>query len=284
MTRGYLIIAQSSANTDYIRMAYALALSISVSQRTVKSVSVAVTDPGSFPDQYRSAFDCVVQIPWGDDAADSEWKIENKWKYIHMSPYDETVVLDADMIITSPIDDWWNLLSTHDVFFTTNPLTYRGSVIASDAYRKTFTSNQLPNVYTAFMYFKKTPESYQLFELTCDIFRNWQKFYYEFLDETRPTRVSGDVCFALATKLLGKEHEFCTDVVPGFVHMKTMVQDIDSSGMTESWNEYLPTYFNTRCELKIGNFHQFLPFHYYMKDWLTDDIVATLESNAGRKL
>jgi hypothetical protein len=243
----------------------------------VSNISVAVMDKRDVPDEYHHVFDYIIEIPWKDDAENSDWKIENKWKYIYMSPYDETVVLDTDMIFTSCIDEWWELLANNDVFFTTSPQTFRGNVIESTYYRKAFESNKLPNVYTAFMYFKKTPAAYELFDMTKIIFHNWQKFYFEFLDENRPTHVSGDVCYALATKLLGKENEYCNNVVPGFVHMKTFAQDVDTTGMTEDWTMHIPTYYNSHGNLKIGNFSQYLPFHYYVKNWLTDDIIARLK-------
>ena len=41
------------------------------------------------------------------------------------------------------------------MFFTNKVLTYRGTVADTSYYRKTFTANQLPNVYCAFHYFKK---------------------------------------------------------------------------------------------------------------------------------
>ena len=41
MSKGYLVIAQNS-NYDYVRMAYALALSITNTQRSVRRISIAV--------------------------------------------------------------------------------------------------------------------------------------------------------------------------------------------------------------------------------------------------
>ena len=83
MTRGYLVLAQNSGDADYIRMAYALALSIKNSQTTVNKVCLA-TDIAinSISDKIKSAFDVIVPIPWGDSASRASWKIENKWKKI----------------------------------------------------------------------------------------------------------------------------------------------------------------------------------------------------------
>ena len=102
MTKGYVVLAQNSKDDDYARMAYALALSIQNSQTEVKNVTL-VTDIKKLPKKYKVVFDKIVDIPWLDNAAKSKWKIENKWKYIHASPYDETVILDADMLFPGGI-------------------------------------------------------------------------------------------------------------------------------------------------------------------------------------
>lgn len=277
-TKGYLIIAQDSQEIDYHRMAYALALSIKNTQSKVNNVCLATDkDIKAFPKKY-SVFDHIVPIPWGDHAANAKWKINNKWKYYYMTPFDETVILDADMIFTSDISDWWEILSTKDVFATTSPTTFRGEVIVDDAYRKAFTNNELPNVYTAFMYFKKNQLAGELFQLIETIFNNWEKYFYEFLDETRPKILSGDVAYALAMKILGIEDE-CTSsfAIPSFVHMKSKLQNIPDMYLTEDWTQHIPTSYTSDGVLKIGNYQQYLPFHYQIKEWLTEDILKKLE-------
>jgi hypothetical protein len=131
------------------------------------------------------------------------------------------------------------------------------------------------------MYFKKTERVGELFRLIDIIFNNWEEFFYEFLDETRPKHLSGDVAYALAIKILGMENE-CFDkseLLPSFVHMKSFLQNIDETLLTENWPLHFPTYFGTDGKFKIGNFQQVLPFHYHVKTWLTDDMITTLESN-----
>lgn len=283
MTKGYIILAQDSINPkiDYHRMAYALALSIKNTQSTVSDVTL-ITDKNVnlFSNRYHDVFDNIIELPWGDHAKLSKWKIENKWKYYHATPYDETVVLDADMVFTSDVSSWWDLLSSKEICLANTVNTFRGEVASDDHYRKTFTSNDLPNIYTAFMYFKKTEMSAELFKLTEIIFKNWERFYYDYLDETRPKQLSGDVAYALAIKLLGIEKDctFSNSVnIPSFVHMKSKIQNIPERFITEDWTLHLPTYFTENGILKIGNYQQHLPFHYQIKEWLTDDIIHKLE-------
>lgn len=282
MSRGYLILAQNTRKSDYTKLAYGLALSIKNSQSTVSEVCL-VTDEDTLPSKYYDVFDHVLPIPWTDHAAMSKWKIENKWKYYHATPFDETVILDADMVFPEDISHWWNVLSEKDIWITDKPRTFKGDIITSTKYRDAFVSNNLPNVYTAFMYFKKTNFTAELFELVEIIFNNWERFYYNFLDENRPRRLSGDVAYALAIKILGIENECFgkLDSLPSFVHMKGHLQGIDEKLINENWIENIPTYFGNDGRFKIGNYQQTLPFHYHIKEWLTDDMIRIMEKRVG---
>ena len=229
MSKGYLCIAQNSGDSDYVRMAYALALSIKATQSSVNQFAIAVVNKADVPEQYKHVFDHIVEIPWTDHAEGNKWKINNKWKYYYMTPFEETVILDTDMVFTTDISYWWDFLSIKDVWATTNVQTYRGNTVTSDFYRKTFARNDLPNVYTAFMYFKQSELATRLFALNEIIFNNWERFYYEYLDESRPKFLSADVAYALSMKILGIEDE-CTNPhlvgAPTFVHMKSFIQGV----------------------------------------------------------
>lgn len=278
MTRGYLILAQNTKQDDYLRLAYALALSIKNTQSTESHVALATTEK-NIPSKYLEVFDHIVDVPWSDQALQSKWKIENKWKYYYMTPFDETIILDADMLFPDDISSWWDILSCREIWITDSPRTYRGEVITSTKYRETFKTNNLPNVYTAFMYFKKTKLTAELFKLVELIFENWERFYYDYLDETRPKHLSGDVAYALAIKILGIENECFAESswLPSFVHMKSYLQNTDEKLITEDWTQHFPTYFSDNGTFKIGNYEQLLPFHYHIKSWLTDEILSALE-------
>lgn len=285
MTRGYLVLVQNSTDTNYLRMAYALALSIKNSQTTVNNISIVTDiDIDSISTDIKSVFDKIIPIPWGDNAVGSEWKIENKWKYYYITPYDETVILDADMIFPCDISHWWDILSTQDVYITDKPHTFNGNIITSTMYRAAFIDNNLPNVYTAFMYFKKSAIASELFKMVDFIFQNWVTFYNEYLLESRPKVLSGDVAYALAIKLLGIE-DLCFGnlSIPSFVHMKSYLQNIDQKYITDNWPSHIPTYFKDDGKFKIANYEQTLPFHYHIKDWLTNDIIDILEKRVGIK-
>jgi hypothetical protein len=286
MSKGYIILAQNSDKHDYIRLAYALALSIKNTQSTVNNVCLATDVPlDKLSPQIINIFDDIVPIPWFDHAQGSSWKIENTWKFYHMSPYDETVILDADMLFPSDISHWWDILGQQDVWITNRPRTFKGELITSTKYRKVFVTNNLPNVHIAFTYFKKSQLAAELFKFIEIIFNNWQRFFYNYLDENRPTYNSGDVAYALAIKLLGIEDECFgnSDLLPSFVHMKGHLQNIGEQFITEDWTQHIPTYFRDDGKFKIGNYEQTLPFHYHVKEWLTDDMISILEKSVKAK-
>lgn len=290
MSKGYIVIAQNNADTDYLEQAYALALNLKLTQSTVSNLTVCV-DPATkkqIKQKHKAVFDHIVDIPWGDHAEEAEWKIDNKWKYYYMSPYDETVILDTDMIFPTDVSHWWDILGQQDVWATTKVRTYRNEVVTSDYYRKYFDANNLPNVYTAFFYFKKSELASELFAMTEIIFQHWQRMYFKYMLNGKPDWLSGDIAFALAMQILGIESECTrenTTYVPTFVHMKSHIQNITHTAVNEDWTQSLPTYYKNCKEFKIGNFQQTLPFHYVVKDWMTADMIKQMEQeyNSGRK-
>lgn len=283
-SRGFFTLAQQTQGTDYVRLAYALALSLKASQRQTQALSIGVT-PGTVVDErYAWAFDKIVEIPWGDHAADSEWKLENEWKAIHMSPYDETIKLDADMLFFNDIGSWWDVISQRDFAICNRVLDYRASTVQNDYYRKTFTENNLPNVYTAMMYFRKTDSSFELFELVKYIFFNWRRMFEVNLSpDHRPNFPSTDVIFAIALKLLDMEQScYREQQLPTFTHMKTQLQGWGTEGLTEDWTAHMSVFFNPALECKIGNYLQFFPLHYHVKTFITDEILDFYERAVNR--
>jgi hypothetical protein len=283
-TTGYLVIAQNTDTVDYLQQAYALALNLKLTQSTVNNLSVCVdaATRSKITDKHRRVFDHVVDIPWSDQAQSHDWKIHNKWKYLYMTPYEETVVLDTDMIFPTDVSHWWPMLSESDVWFTTQVRTYRNEIVTDNYYRQAFVKNNLPNLYTAFFYFKKSELASEIFAMTNIVFQHWERFFFKYLPEAKPERLSGDVAYALAVKLLGVDH-LCTRTnitsFPTFVHMKSRVQNIREGNVSDVWTRSLPTYYKSCRDFKIGNFQQMLPFHYTEKSWLTQSMITQMEQD-----
>ena len=104
MSKGFVVLAQNNKTVDYITQAYALALSIKASQHEHNLISLITNDP--VPKKYQKVFDQIISIPFNDDAENTDWKVENRWKIFHATPYDETIVLDTDMLMLEDISSW----------------------------------------------------------------------------------------------------------------------------------------------------------------------------------
>jgi hypothetical protein len=272
MTQGFLVLAQNS-DVNYIRQAYALALSIDATQHTINRISLVTNDP--VPEEYQSAFDHIIPIPFGDHAKDSVWKVENRWKLYHATPYDETIVLDADVLILEDIERVWQFVKDRNLFFSSCVKDYKGRVVTDKTYRKTFVENDLPDLYSGMHYFKKCDETLEFFKLVEFITNNWQRIYYEVTPNHTQKFFSMDVTFAIAAKLLGIDDQIINNKSPfTFTHMKPALQGWDP--IPESFLSQTIVNFNSQKELFLNNFKQSGVFHYVEDKFLTDQIVEKL--------
>ncbi len=272
MTKGHVFVAQNS-DVDYVRQACALALTIKKYNKN-NATCLITNDP--VPPLYLHAFDHIVPIPWGDAAKDSVWKIENRWKIIHVSPFKENIVYDTDMLLLNSNDHWWQYFEGKDLAFTSTVHDYRKNIITSDHYRKTFTANGLPNLYIGCFYFKKSSRSYEFFKWLDIITKNWQEFYKRYLPNRPQKFCSLDVNSALAVKFMGIEEE---SVIPGalcpsFTHMKPAIQRWKT--VPPKWTDVLSSYYTQNGQLKVGNVLQQGLFHYVEDEFLTDMMLAYL--------
>jgi hypothetical protein len=270
-SKGFLIFAQGS---EYVRQAYALALSIKLSQSIHNSVSIITNDV--VPDKYKLVFDNIIEIPWNDESTDSEWKVENRWKLIHASPYDETIVLDSDMIFFKDISGTWDRLKEYDLFFANNVIDYKGRKINDVANRKTFIENNLPSVYFALHYFKKTPTAFNFYKMLEFVVHNWQACYGKFTPLSYQNWVSMDVSAAISVLLLDLESRVTNDNIDfTFVHMKPNAQGW--SPAPSSWVDTSNYYVTDDLELYINQFKQTGIFHYTEDKFLTEQVIKFLE-------
>jgi len=272
MAKGHLIFAQNS-DIDYVRQAYALALSI---KQHNKINSVCLMTNNAVPFEYTKAFDHIVSIPWGDAAEKSEWKIENRWKIIHASPYQETLVYDSDMIVCSSNDHWWDYLENKNIALTGNVQTYKGETITNNFYRKSFVENNLPDLYFGIHYIKKNKRSYEFYKWLEIIVKNWKQYYNIYTPNYPQKFCSMDISSAIATTILDAKEEFGTGNPLTFTHMKPAIQNWHD--IPDTWQLATSVQFTDKAELKISNFLQTGVFHYTENDFLTDDIIKKLEA------
>ena len=266
--QGFFVVAQNSADCDYIRQAYYLAKSIANSQSTVKHVSLMTNDV--VPEQYVSAFDKIIKIPFEDHALNSDWKVQNRWKAYHATPYEQTILLDADMLILSDLNYVWKKLQDKNLYFTSQVKNFRGDILTDRVYRKTFIENELPNLYSGFCYFKKSNESLEFWKLVEFITYNWEKFYGDFAPKNYQKFYSLDVTISIAVKILGIDDCFDNTQLCSFTHMKSLIQGWNS--VHPNWTKVAQVEIVNADAIYINQFRQFGVLHYVEDSFLEDYI------------
>ena len=257
MKKGFVIFADGA---NYVNQALLCAASLHIYNQ---DVAVAVVTNDVIPDKFINLFDKIIPIPWYDKSVDkSRYSIENRWKIYHASPYDQTIVLDSDTIVLQDLSLWWNFLDQYYLYYVTDVVTYRGVNVDNDYYRKAFTHNNLPNLYSGLHFFKKTDKAKEFYAWMELISNNWELFYGQYVKHHYPQYPSMDITAAVACKLLGIEKQitYTKNNIIKFVHMKPYIQGWTQ--VKEKWTNQLGVYVTENLDLVIGNYRQTGVFHY----------------------
>lgn len=279
MNFGYLLIVAEHDEIDYLQLAYGLALSIKNTQKEgYDRVALVISDPDKLKD---------LKSPWVFDHV-IEWDKETFWNgrswMDQLTPFDETVCLDVDMLFTSDYSHWIDHFLVNDELYVANKsYTYRGELVYDPHYRKTFIENELPNLYSMWTFFKKDSVIVkEFFELGRKIIKNPVEFSNLFLAEYKPKVLGTDEAFALSAKLLGIENKISYPLdFPRVVHMKPKIQNWP--WCTDKWSDSVGFYLNTLGELKIGNYRQNDIVHYVEKNKIDQEMIGLLEEIAWKK-
>ena len=275
MSKGFLIYAQNTKNVDYIQQAYALALSIKYSQTEIKNVSLVTND--TVPRKYAKVFDQIIPVPWFKDVSDSPLKSENRWQLYYTTPYDETIVLDSDMLLLADISTWWDYCSNYDIKFCSKILNYKQEYITIDTYhRKAFIDNKLTNPYFALHYFKKNRISYEFYKVLEFVITHWEFNRGTFAPNEPQSWTSMDLATAIAIEITGMYDAVSDNECPfEFVHMKIPLQNWTS--IYSRWSDAVPFVLTYKGDLVVGNIKQPKLFHYVEKNFLNTDLIKQLE-------
>ena len=256
--KGYLIVADNTKDTNYIDCAIALARSIKLH---TPHAQIALMTSNEATEEL-NIFDYVVGLPFGDQAPDSDWKLKNDWQIFYASPFRQTIKLEADMIVPHSIEHWWDILQKKDVVISTGARNYKNEYTTSRAYRKIFDLNDLPDVYNAITYWRRSQEAQEFFDLVRDLFDNW--------DEVKKSIKGGssdpgttDVIYALAAKIKGVENVTLPDTsYPSMIHMKPSINYLYGDDWTKEMVWELD-----KSKIRINTINQMYPFHYQIKEF-----------------
>lgn len=253
MTEGFVIVAENTSGINYVECAEALALSMKyyMPNCNITLISNSRSD----------IFDNVIKLPYGDLAEHSDWKLINDWQVYEASPYDATIKIEADMLCTSDISYYFDLLKDMDLSLCTTIRDYRGNVSPIKAYRKFITDNNLPDIYNGLTYFKKSTTATKFFTIVRNIFENWDD-YKKILICNNSEIVTTDWAYSLACHIMGSEHMTNPTLNQfSFVHMKQYINDL----VTEDWTKELV--YELSDHVKVQSFPQRHLFHYQVKEF-----------------
>jgi hypothetical protein len=279
MTFGYLIIVSTNTDIDYLKCAYAAALSIKNTQKPgYDQVALVTNDVESVKN---------LKSPWVFDHV-IKWDQETFWNgrswMDKLTPFDNTVCIDADMLFLRDYSHWIEyFLENNELYLTNKAFTYRGELVTNDFYRKAFTKNDLPNIYSMFTFFKKDSELVsEFFTLGRYVLKNPNEFKNLYMTNHKPKVIGTDEAFALSAKLLDIADSVAYDLdFPKLVHMKPMIQNWPWTA--EKVTEHAGFYLTPQGKLKIGNYQQHDIIHYVEKDLVTEEIINLLEEIAWNK-
>lgn len=266
MTKGYLLFAVDTKKVKYSQLAYACALTIKLTQPNgFNSVSVVTDDIDNF-DNCKNVFDQIIKYsgPTGMDVRSRAYDY---------TPYDETVILDSDMLFLTPAEHYWEMLNNIDLYVTSAPQTYNGQPFHYGPYRQLFLNNQLLDVYSAWTYFKKSNLAEEFFDLVKTITDNPAPFIAEFLPSSQLTTIPTDEAFALALQLLDINMPLWD--FPRITHMKPLTQGWPMH--VDNWNDRLRFSMDKTGQVKLGVWQQTDLLHYVNKNLITPQIIKTLE-------
>jgi len=244
--KGYLLYAQGDKHIKY-------ALECAKSLRNIgdtKPISIV-------SDRYISdnIFDQCIVVETNTD----KFHVLNRSQLIKWSPYKETTVVESDCLVLQNLDNWWKRNEDKDLSFISQAYTYRQQPLDITHDRKTWLQNDLPNLYVAFHYFKKTEFTHKFFDLVYAI-NSSEEIYKEHLPYRSPKIPSMDVAICLATKYLD-----CYDKVaytsddPMFIHMKPKAQRFRYA--SDLWHKKVG-FYKSNNSVFIGSFKQTGVLHY----------------------
>jgi hypothetical protein len=267
MTRGVLIFAQNNSEIDYAK------ISLYAARRVEEHLNVPVsliTDSKDWllksqPDA-KNVFDRIISInsqtsqtkKFFDGTLSSKvltWKNLNRSDCYDLSPYDETLVIDSDYIISS--NNLSKIWGNQQDF-----LIYKDSFDLAqwrdDRSFRYLNQLSIPFYWATAFYFKKNLENRSFFDIVKHIKNNYS--YYRALYNIDSSAFRNDFAFSIAIHLMG---ESFAGPLPGKLHYsldRDVLIDINNTSLkllVEKKNyagEYIATK-TTNLDVHVMNKH-----------------------------
>ena len=222
-TKGVLVFARNNGNIDYCKQAYFLALRVS---KYLHLPTTIVTDSKNFllseyPDAEK-VFDKIISIVWKEEDIESDtllsknehfsyktfkdgalaekklqWKNINRSSSYDISPYDETLVLDTDVVICN--DTYLKAFDSVNNF-----QIYKDSFELIDIDREGIfdrvSDTSVDFYWATVLFFRKTESNKVFFDLVKHIQDNWD--HYKRVFQISSPYFRNDHAFSIAIHIM----------------------------------------------------------------------------------
>ncbi len=206
--QGYIIPAFNvDSKIDYVDGARTLAKTLLAHHPQARIC--LLTNEKYAADHHLFAYTHVVDI-------DTENPYANDPLVFYQTPFRETIKLEADMLIATPIDHWWSMFRHRDVVVSIGCRTWQDQISTARNYRQVFDDNGLPDVYNAITYWRLSNTAKEFFDTVRSIFANWDQ--YRALIRFSPDVPDTDLVYAMAAQIIGPE-QVTLPGSPTIVHM-----------------------------------------------------------------
>ena len=242
-TKGIVVFARNNSQVDYVKQAHFLAKR---ARQYLNLPTTLVTDSLDFLDieypDWQEVFDRVVSIVWQEkDITDNtilsrgenhnqkkfydgslvskrlEWKNESRTLAYDVSPYNETLVLDSDIIICNDI--FLRCFQQNHDFLVYKHATELLDVDRGDDFRR-ISDTSVDFYWATCIFFRKTEENKIFFDLTKHIQENWN--HYNNIFQINSPYYRNDYAFSIAIHIMnGYQQGDFAKSMPGILYFTT---------------------------------------------------------------
>jgi len=205
MKKGILLFAFNNPDIDYIKLASFAA------QRASRFLNLPVslaTDQSMIPANC-FAFDNIITVKKDhlnnskffydgvDKSKRIDWHNRSRSGYFDITPYDETLVIDADYIINSDFLKYcWQ--QPHDFIIYKD--SYDLSQHRNNKEFETISDTGIDFYWATVFWFRKSADTEYFFNLVEYIKENWK--YYKFIYQVHSTNFRNDIAFSIAIHMM----------------------------------------------------------------------------------
>jgi hypothetical protein len=239
MTRGAILFAFNSPDYDYVKMAEFTAKRV---KHFLNLPCTLITDINSAPANLNNIFDQIITMD--SDSSNQidgrTWLNKGRYRCYELSPYDETLLLDVDYVVSSnklnTVFDLMNDFMCHD--------TISYLMIEHDKKEHLNERLSLPILWATVIAFKKTNRVKQIFECLKMVQENYE--HYANIHKFPIDTYRNDYGLTLAWRIVNGHSHINEDIIPWpllHIHPKTRLHRTTlekfDTGATIIYDKYL---------------------------------------------